>query len=65
MSPLALALLSAGLWGSTDLITTYVGRRIGSLRVVVIAVSTSLLLAGGVAIGRGLLDQHLDLAEAS
>ena len=60
MSPLALALLSAGLWGSTDLITTYVGRRIGSLRVVVIAVSTSLLLAGGVAIGRGLLAQHLD-----
>ena len=61
MSPLALALLAAGLWGSTDLVTTYVGRRIGSLRVVVIAVSTSLVLAGGVAITRGLLSQQLDL----
>ena len=60
MSPLALALLSAALWGATDLITTYVGRRIGSLRVVVIAVSTSLVLAGGVAITRGLLSQQLD-----
>ena len=60
MSPLALALLSAALWGGTDLITTYVGRRIGSLRVVVIAVSTSLVLAGGVAIARGLLTQDLD-----
>ena len=60
MSPLALALLSAALWGATDLITTYVGRRIGSLRVVVIAVSTSLVLAGGVAIARGLLTQDLD-----
>jgi drug/metabolite transporter (DMT)-like permease len=60
MSPLALGLLSAALWGGTDLITTYVGRRIGSLRVVVIAVSTSLVLAGGVAIARGLLTQDLD-----
>ena len=60
MSPLALGLLSAALWGGTDLITTYVGRRIGSLRVVVIAVSTSLVLAGGVAITRGLLPQDLD-----
>ena len=60
MSPLALALLSAALWGATDLVTTYVGRRIGSLRVVVIAVSTSLVLAGGVAIARGLLIQDLD-----
>jgi drug/metabolite transporter (DMT)-like permease len=60
MSPLALALLSAALLGGTDLITTYVGRRIGSLRVVVIAVSTSLVLAGGVAIARGLLTQDLD-----
>ena len=60
MSPLALALLSAALWGGTDLVTTYVGRRIGSLRVVVIAVSTSLVLAGGVAIARGLLTQDLD-----
>ena len=57
MSPLALALLAAGLWGGTDLVTTYVGRRIGSLRVVVIAVSTSLFLASGVAIARGLLSQ--------
>ena len=60
MSPLALALLSAALWGGTDLVTTYVGRRIGSLRVVVIAVSTSLVLAGGVARARGRLTQDLD-----
>jgi drug/metabolite transporter (DMT)-like permease len=55
MNPLVLALLSAAMWGCTDLVTTYVGRRIGSLRVVVIAVTTSLLLAGGVAIARGAL----------
>lgn len=60
MSPIALALLSAALWGATDLVTTYVGRRIGSLRVVVIAVSTSLVLAGGVAIARGALTQVYD-----
>ena len=60
MSPIALALLSAALWGATDLVTTYVGRQIGSLRVVVIAVSTSLVLAGGVAIARGALTQEYD-----
>lgn len=60
MSPLALGLLSAALWGATDLITTYVGRRIGSLRVVVIAVSTSLVLAGSVAVARGALTQIYD-----
>lgn len=60
MSPISLALLSAALWGATDLVTTYVGRRIGSLRVVVIAVSTSLVLAGGVAIARGALTQDYD-----
>ena len=60
MSPISLALLSAALWGATDLVTTYVGRRIGSLRVVVIAVSTSLVLAGGVAIARGALTQEYD-----
>ena len=60
MNPISLALLSAALWGATDLVTTYVGRRIGSLRVVVIAVSTSLVLAGGVAIARGALTQEYD-----
>ena len=60
MSPISLALLSAALWGATDLVTTYVGRQIGSLRVVVIAVSTSLVLAGGVAIARGALTQDYD-----
>jgi drug/metabolite transporter (DMT)-like permease len=60
MNPISLALLSAALWGATDLVTTYVGRRIGSLRVVVIAVSTSLVLAGGVAIARGALTQDFD-----
>jgi len=60
MSPISLALLSAALWGATDLVTTYVGRQIGSLRVVVIAVSTSLVLAGGVAIARGALTQEYD-----
>ena len=48
------------MWGCTDLVTTYVGRRIGSLRVVVIAVTTSLLLAGGVAIARGALTTEYD-----
>ena len=60
MSPISLALLSAALWGATDLVTTYVGRQIGSLRVVVIAVSVSLVLAGGVAIARGALTQEYD-----
>ena len=55
MNPLILALISAAMWGCTDLVTTYVGRRIGSLRVVVIAVSTSVVLAGAVAIARGAL----------
>lgn len=55
-----LALLSAAMWGCTDLVTTYVGRRIGSLRVVVIAVTTSLVLAGGVAIARGALTTEYD-----
>jgi len=62
MSPLSLALLSAALWGAMDLVATYVGRRIGSLRLVVIVVSTSLLLAGIVAIARGALTQILDPA---
>lgn len=48
------------MWGCTDLVTTYVGRRIGSLRVVVIAVTTSLVLAGGVAIARGALTTEYD-----
>lgn len=48
------------MWGCTDLVTTYVGRRIGSLRVVVIAVTTSLFLAGGVAIARGALTTEYD-----
>lgn len=60
MNPLVLALLSAAMWGCTDLVTTYVGRRIGSLRVVVIAVTTSLLLAGSVAIARGALTTEYD-----
>jgi drug/metabolite transporter (DMT)-like permease len=60
MNPLVLAALSALIWGSTDLVTTYVGRRIGSLRVVVIAVSVSALVAGGMAIARGLLTTSLD-----
>jgi drug/metabolite transporter (DMT)-like permease len=60
MSPISLALLSAALWGATDLVTTVVGRRIGSLRVVVIAVSTSLVLAGSVAVARGALTQVYD-----
>ena len=60
MNPLVLALLSAAMWGCTDLVTTYVGRRIGSLRVVVIAVTTSLFLAGGVAIARGALRTEYD-----
>ena len=55
-----LALLSAAMWGCTDLVTTYVGRRIGSLRVVVIAVTTSLFLAGGVAFARGALTTEYD-----
>ena len=60
MNPLALAALSALIWGSTDLVTTYVGRRIGSLRVVVIAVSVSAVVAGGMAIARGLFTTPLD-----
>jgi len=50
------------MWGSTDLVTTFVGRRIGSLRVVVIAVSTSVVLAGVVAIARGALATDYDTA---
>ena len=49
------------MWGCTDLVTTFVGRRIGSLRVVVIAVTTSLLLAGSVAIARGALTTEYDI----
>jgi drug/metabolite transporter (DMT)-like permease len=60
MNPLLLALLSAAMWGCTDLVTTFVGRRIGSLRVVVIAVSTSAVLAGAVAIARGVLTTDFD-----
>ena len=60
MNPLVLALLSAAMWGCTDLVTTFVGRRIGSLRVVVIAVSTSAVLAGSVAIARGALTTDFD-----
>jgi len=48
------------MWGCTDLVTTFVGRRIGSLRVVVIAVSTSAVLAGSVAIARGALTTDFD-----
>ena len=48
------------MWGCTDLVTTFVGRRIGSLRVVVIAVSTSAVLAGAVAIARGVLTTDFD-----
>lgn len=62
MNPLILALLSAAMWGCTDLVTTFVGRRIGSLRVVVIAVSTSVVLAGVVAIARGALTTSYDPA---
>lgn len=50
------------MWGCTDLVTTFVGRRIGSLRVVVIAVSTSVVLAGAVAIARGALTTSYDPA---
>jgi len=50
------------MWGCTDLVTSFVGRRIGSLRVVVIAVSTSLVLAGAVAIARGALTTIYDPA---
>ena len=50
------------MWGVTDLVTSFVGRRIGSLRVVVIAVSTSLILAGAVAIARGALTTIYDPA---
>ncbi len=60
MNPLLLALTSAAMWGCTDLVTTFVGRRIGSLRVVVIAVSTSVVLAGVVAIARGALTTNYD-----
>ena len=49
------------MWGCTDLVTTFVGRRIGSLRVVVIAVTTSLFLAGSVAIARGALTTEYDM----
>jgi drug/metabolite transporter (DMT)-like permease len=62
VNSLVLALLSAAMWGCTDLITSFVGRRIGSLRVVVIAVTTSLVLAGAVAIARGALTTNYDLA---
>ena len=61
MNPLILALISAAMWGCTDLVTTFVGRRIGSLRVVVIAVTTSLLLAGSVAIARGASTTEYDI----
>lgn len=60
MNPLILALVSAAMWGCTDLVTTFVGRRIGSLRVVVIAVSTSVVLAGAVAVARGALATEYD-----
>ena len=60
MNPLILALVSAAMWGCTDLVTTFVGRRIGSLRVVVIAVSTSVVLAGAVAVVRGALATEYD-----
>ena len=50
------------MWGCTDLVTSFVGRRIGSLRVVVIAVSTSVILAGAVAIARGALTTNYDTA---
>lgn len=60
MNPLALAALSALIWGCTDLVTTYVGRRIGSLRVVVVAVSVSAVVAGAMAIVRGGLAAPLD-----
>ena len=50
------------MWGCTDLVTSFVGRRIGSLRVVVIAVSTSVVLAGAVAIARGALTTSYDPA---
>lgn len=50
------------MWGCTDLVTSFVGRRIGSLRVVVIAVSTSFVLAGVVAIARGALNTSYDPA---
>jgi drug/metabolite transporter (DMT)-like permease len=62
VNPLLLALLSAAMWGCTDLVTSFVGRRIGSLRVVVIAVSTSVILAGAVAIARGALTTNYDTA---
>ncbi len=62
MNPLVLALLSASMWGSTDLVTTYVGRRIGSMRVVVIAVSTSVVISVSVAIARGALTTLYDPA---
>ncbi len=62
MNPLALALLSAAMWGCTDLVTTYVGRRIGSLRVVVIAVTTSVVVAVPVAIARGAFSVTYDPA---
>jgi drug/metabolite transporter (DMT)-like permease len=62
MNPLALALLSAAMWGCTDLVTTYVGRRIGSLRVVVIAVTTSVVVAVPVAIARGAFSVAYDPA---
>jgi len=55
VNPLILALISAAMWGCTDLVTTFVGRRIGSLRVVVIAVSTSVVLASSLAVVRGAL----------
>ena len=62
MNPIALALLSAAMWGCTDLVTTYVGRRIGSLRVVVIAVTTSVVIAVPVAIARGAFSVTYDSA---
>jgi len=62
MNPLVLALITASMWGCTDLVTRYVGRRIGSLRVVGVPVSTSLLLAGSVAIARGALSTNYDPA---
>ena len=60
MNPLALALLSAAMWGSTDLVTTYVGRRIGSMRVVVVAVTASVALSVSVAVARGALASSYD-----
>lgn len=46
-------LIAALCWGSTDVLATIGGRRLGSLRVVAIAQLTSLIIAVAVAIGLG------------